>query len=128
MNLVIDGRAIRQRRQADNTNSFTQGVSNMASYGYNTIRDNVVPVVNSAYNRFSQNLNQGMNQLGQVWDTYSQNLNQGVNQLGQGWNRFTQNLNQQYPYYNSNNNNNNNGYRREFLQTIDSLFSFENTY
>ncbi len=86
------------------------------SYGYNTIRDNVVPAISSTANRFSQNwdqykqsINQGVNQIGQTWDRYKQNLNQGVNQFTQGWNRFSQNFNPQYPY----NNNNNYAYNRE---------------
>ncbi|CAF4417680.1 unnamed protein product [Rotaria sp. Silwood2] len=105
---VIDGRALRKRRQAPE-NTFRQDLGNFVSSGYNLIRNNLVPSISSTANQFSQNFDryrqgfyQGVNQIGQNWDRYKQNLNQGVNQFNQGWNQFKQNFVPQYPYNNNN--------------------------
>ena len=110
--LENDGRAIRQRRQAM-PNQFSQDMSNLWSNTYNSIRDNVVPTVGATadrlsqyWDRYKQNVYQGVNQLGQTWDRYRQNINQGWNQIRQDF--------QQYPTYYS-------GYNNNYNRTHSSL-------
>ncbi|CAF0934010.1 unnamed protein product [Rotaria sordida] len=97
---VINGRALRKRRQATG-NTLGQDVNNLISSGYNIIRNHVVPAVSSVSNslyqnvdRYRQNFNQGVNQIGQNWDQYKQNFNQGIGQIGQNWDQYRQNFNQ----------------------------------
>ncbi|CAF3915819.1 unnamed protein product [Rotaria sordida] len=118
LNHVIDGRALRKRRQAA-SNTFGQNLNNLYSSGYNIIRDNLVPGISSTANQFSQNFDQykqgfyqdvnqigqnldqykqgfyqGVNQIGQNLDQYKQNLYQGASQFGQNWDQYKQNFNQ----------------------------------
>jgi hypothetical protein len=102
ISLVIDGRALRDRRQAP-PNQVGSSVTNFVSNGFNTIRDTVAPAIGSTADRFSQywdrykqNINQGVSQIGPRWDQYKQQINQG-------WNQFTQSFNPQYPSYDNGN-------------------------
>lgn len=85
MSVVVDGRALRQRRQLT-SNQQGQGVANYVASGFNAVRDTVAPVIGSTVDRFSQ-----------YWDRYKPNMNQ----ISQGWNQFTQSFSPQYSNYNN---------------------------